>query len=75
MPTHFVKAKTWALGPITISQPVMMTMSLDGLVRAAPPGADVIGIVGYDIFRYEPRSGRLALHKAGRGLCVTALCW
>jgi hypothetical protein len=30
----------------------MMTMPLDGLVKGGPPGGEVIGIVGYDIFRW-----------------------
>lgn len=40
---------TWSLGPLTISNAVMMTMDLEGLVRGAP--GKVIGIVGYDVFR------------------------
>ncbi|KAL6750622.1 hypothetical protein V8C86DRAFT_2802072 [Haematococcus lacustris] len=51
VPSHFVKARSWSLGPLTIHQPVMMTMGLEGLVRGGPPGGTVIGIVGYDIFR------------------------
>ena len=51
IPTQFVKARTWGLGPLTIASPVMMTMAMDGLVRGGPPGGAVIGIVGFDIFR------------------------
>ncbi|MEW5300335.1 MAG: hypothetical protein WDW36_003272 [Sanguina aurantia] len=46
---QFVKVSTWSLGPLTISNAVMMTMDLEGLVRGAP--GKVIGIVGYDVFR------------------------
>ncbi|MEW5316892.1 MAG: hypothetical protein WDW38_008233 [Sanguina aurantia] len=46
---QFVKVATWSLGPLTISNAVMMTMDLAGLVRGAP--GKVIGIVGYDVFR------------------------
>mmetsp|Transcript_4215 Transcript_4215/g.11372 ORF Transcript_4215/g.11372 Transcript_4215/m.11372 type:complete len:593 (+) Transcript_4215:139-1917(+) len=49
--TQFVRAHTWTLGPISIQQPVMMTMTLDGLVRGGPMDGDVIGITGYDLFR------------------------
>ncbi|GAX78814.1 hypothetical protein CEUSTIGMA_g6251.t1 [Chlamydomonas eustigma] len=49
IPAQFIKAKTWSLGPLTIHNPVMMTMDLNGLVRGGP--GEVIGIVGYDIFR------------------------
>jgi len=49
--TQFVRAQTWGLGPLSIHQPVMMTMALDGLVRGGPLDGEVIGITGYDLFR------------------------
>eukprot|EP00983_Pelagomonas_calceolata_P056975 1144870-Pelagomonas_calceolata.AAC.3 len=55
--TQFVRAHTWTLGPISIQQPVMMTMTLDGLVRGGPMDGDVIGITGYDLFRCKWMSG------------------
>lgn len=50
--TAFVRAESWGLGPLTILQPIFMTMALDGLVRGGPADGEVIGITGYDIFRW-----------------------
>lgn len=61
--TQFVRAHTWALGPIRIQKPVMMTMALDGLVRGGPMDGDVIGIIGYDLFRCVQRLGSHSSHR------------
>ncbi len=51
MPARFVRARDWSLGPLHISQPVLMTMAVEGLVSGGPEDGKVIGIVGYDVFR------------------------
>ncbi len=49
MSARFLRLSSWSLGGLSISQPVMMVMELGGLVRGAP--GEVVGIVGYDLFR------------------------
>lgn len=49
VPARFIKAASWSLGPLTIRDPVMMTMDLEGLVKGGP--GEVLGIVGFDLFR------------------------
>ena len=48
MPAKFVKASSWSLGPLCVSDPIMLTMSLDGLLPDCTP---LTGIVGYNVFR------------------------
>lgn len=47
--TRFRKASTLSVGPLTIKDPILMEMPMAGLVRGAPN--DVVGILGYDVFR------------------------
>ncbi|GLC51534.1 hypothetical protein PLESTB_000512800 [Pleodorina starrii] len=46
---RFVRLGSWGLGGVSIRQPVLMVMDLEGLVRGAP--GEVVGIVGHDLFR------------------------
>ncbi|EFJ43093.1 hypothetical protein VOLCADRAFT_96785 [Volvox carteri f. nagariensis] len=45
---RFVRLGSWSLGGLSIRQPVLMVMALEGLVRGAP--GEVVGIVGHDLF-------------------------
>lgn len=47
--SRFRRAKTLTLGPLTVENPLFMEMALTGLVKDAPD--NVIGIIGYDVFR------------------------
>jgi len=62
------------LGPLTLSRPLFMEMSVAGLVRGAP--GPVVGIIGYDVFRAAvvtlPRPAGPSGARAGRGAARAA---
>ncbi|CAM6063362.1 unnamed protein product [Sphagnum tenellum] len=63
--TRFCRAKSFQLGPLKISAPLFMEVSMEGVVRGV---SSVAGICGYDIFHnciveMEYRKGRLSLHN------------